>query len=306
MNMIFAGDFAQLPPVIGGENSALYSPIKGLFASSKKSQEAALGKAIWHQVTTVVILHQNMCQKGQSDNDNKLHMALSNMRYKACTSNDIALLSSHVCGSSTAAPDINSEQFRNVSIITGLNIHKDEFNHIGSLWFAQETNQELVHFYSDDAMSETASIARSKNIKKNNSMSLTPQIQIELWNSPPSMNNKHIPGKLSICKGLPVMIRLNSATELGITKGQEGYVHSWVEGIGSCSQKILDTLFVKLSSPPETVHVPGLPDNIVPLIRTSSAISCTLHNDTRISVNRSQVEILPNFAMTDYCSQGKT
>ncbi|KAK0224911.1 hypothetical protein EDD85DRAFT_923577 [Armillaria nabsnona] len=256
--MIFAGDFAQLPPVIGGENSALYSPVNGLFASSKKSQEAALGKAIWHQITTVVILRQ-------SENDIKLHKALANIRYKACTADDITLLTSHVCGASADSPDINEKPFRNVSIITGLNIHKDEFNQLGTLWFAQETNQELVHFYSEDT-------------------SLTPQIQIELWNSPPSTNNKHIPGKLSLCKGLPVMIRLNSATELGITKGQEGYVYSWEESTGSRR----------------------LPVNVVPLLCTSSAISCMLYDDTKININRSQVEIMPNFAMTDYCSQGKT
>ncbi len=102
------------------------------------------------------------------------------------------------------------------------------------------------------------------------------------------------------------MIHLNSATELGITKGQEGYVYSWEESTGSRSQKILDILFVRLASPPEPIHIPGLPVNVVPLLRTSSAISCMLRDDTKININRSQVEIMPNFAMTDYCSQGKT
>lgn len=60
LNMIFSGDFAQLPPVGG-------SP---LFASGVKSrlgagmtyreQQEAIGKALWHQTTIVVILRENM------------------------------------------------------------------------------------------------------------------------------------------------------------------------------------------------------------------------------------------------------
>ncbi|KAK0227843.1 PIF1-like helicase-domain-containing protein [Armillaria fumosa] len=46
MNMIFTGDFAQLPPAIGGERASLYGPSDGLFASNKKSQEFTMGKAI--------------------------------------------------------------------------------------------------------------------------------------------------------------------------------------------------------------------------------------------------------------------
>ncbi len=61
-------------------------------------------------------------------------------------------------------PDITSKQFRNISIITSLNIHKDEFNHIGTEQFTAETGQEIVHFYSKDSMTDTpASNARHKN-----------------------------------------------------------------------------------------------------------------------------------------------
>ncbi|KAK0435836.1 hypothetical protein EV421DRAFT_1892483 [Armillaria borealis] len=294
MNVIFAGDFAQLSPVIGGENSALYSPASGMYATGKKSQDAALEKAVWHQVTTVVILRQNMRQNMQSDDDNKLRTALSNMCYRACTSDDITFLSTRVCGSSSSAPDITGSMYRNVSIITGLNIHKDAYNRIGSDRFAQETKQELVNFYSDDTISENAIITKHAKQKKVTALSL--QVQIELWNAYPSMNNKHIPGKLSLCK----------ATELGITKGQEATVYAWEEGIGSRGQKILESLFVKLILPPSMICIPGLPENVVPLLRTSSSITCVLQDDTKININRSQIEVMPNFAMTDYCSQGKT
>ena len=63
LNMVFAGDFAQLPPAVGKEQVSLYSKSIGAVASDKKSQEEAIGKALWHQITTVVILRENMRQK---------------------------------------------------------------------------------------------------------------------------------------------------------------------------------------------------------------------------------------------------
>ena len=38
---------------------------------------------------------------------------------------------------------------------------------------------------------------------------------------------EHVLGKLTLCIGMPVMIRYNVATGLGITKGQEGTVSGW-------------------------------------------------------------------------------
>ena len=65
--------------------------------------------------------------------------------------------------------------------------------------------------------------------------------------------SEHIPGKLSLCIGLPVMIRNNDATELFITKGQEGHIVGWKSGIGSKGQPVLETLYVKLDRPAKTL-----------------------------------------------------
>jgi hypothetical protein len=65
-------------------------------------------------------------------------------------------------------------------------------------------------------------------------------------------------------------------------------------------------LFVKLKNPPKTVKIDGLPENVVPLTRHSTATMCSLPNDDTISLSRDQVLVLPNFSMTDYASQGRT
>jgi hypothetical protein len=130
-------------------------------------------------------------------------------------------------------------------------------------------------------------------------------MQDALWNLRHSAS-EHIPGKLSLCIGLPVMIRNNDATELCITKGQEGHIVGWKSGIGSRGQVVLDTLFVKLYHPAKNINIEGLPENVVPLMKIKKSVKCTFPNGVSIPVRRSQVHVLPNFAMTVYSSQGKT
>lgn len=61
MNIIFAGNFAQLPFPMG--YGSLYSHTMSFVIHTTKSykqQEALIDKALWHQFTTVVILRENM------------------------------------------------------------------------------------------------------------------------------------------------------------------------------------------------------------------------------------------------------
>ena len=150
--MIFAGNFAQLPPAIGGENASLYSRTVGSRSNNCRQQQCALGKALWHQITSVVILRQNMRQKMQSKRDAQLREALSNMRFKSCTPADIAFLRTLISSDQPGRFSVNDDEFRNASIITALNAHKDIINSIGCWRFAEETGQRLADFYSDDSV----------------------------------------------------------------------------------------------------------------------------------------------------------
>lgn len=267
VNFIFAGDFGQLPPPIGGERVALYSRFAGMLSTNLKSQEEAMGRALWHQVTSVVILRQNMRQKSLSPEDDKLRTALSNMRYKDCTEDDIAFLKSRITSSVPNHPSISDSHFTQVSIITARNVDKDEINRLGCLKFAKTTGQNLTHFYSQD----TLSISRKKKPSMNPAIHPTPipyAIQYELWNLPHSAADKPIPGKLSLCIGMPVMIKHNEATELCITNGQDATIAGWQSYLGAWDLPVLDTLFVLLTNPTTPIQIDGLPPNIIPLTRS--------------------------------------
>jgi hypothetical protein len=308
LNMLFAGDFAQLPPPVGGESVALYSRTVGQSGTWKKGQEMAIGRALWHLVNTVVILRQNMRQRTQSHDDDKLCKALENMRYKDCNLEDIQFLRSRITSQLPGKPSITNADFKFVSIITAKNAQKDEINKLGCQLFAQHTGQQLVDFYSEDILKPIDDMEKSKKYIKSKKRltKLNIEHQKVLWNLPHSSADKPVPGKLSICLGLPIMIKCNIATELCITNGQEATVVGWQSTIGQHNQQILDVLFVKLKAPPKSVQIDGLSENVVPLTRSTVSITCKLPDGNKISIPRSQIEILPNFAMTDFASQGKT
>jgi hypothetical protein len=93
---------------------------------------------------------------------------------------------------------------------------------------------------------------------------------------------------------------------LCITKGQEVKVYGWHSTKGSHGQLILDTLFVELTNPPRSIMFEGLSENVVPLTCTTNTIVCLLPDDTTVQISWSQIDVLLNFALTDFAAQGKS
>jgi len=311
INMIFAGDFAQLPPVGG---APLYSGTVGTSVDAALtcySQESAIGKALWHQISTVVILRENMRQKNQSADDVLFRTALVNMRYGKCTPDDIKFLRSRIAGKQLGQPNVASTYFRNVPIICGIHSQKDQINLLGCERFALDTNQKLTHFYSVDKWSKDIDSSVHKKKEKSSSRALHVKSDIDFVDQKEIWKVRHgatenFAGKLSLCMGMPVMIRNNDATELCITKGQEGFVVGWQSIQGTHGKSALETLFVQLDNPSKLVQIPGLPDNVVPIVKTTKTILCQFPSDLKETIERQQACVLPNFAMTAHAAQGKT
>ncbi|KAJ6529012.1 hypothetical protein B0H10DRAFT_2275891, partial [Mycena sp. CBHHK59/15] len=226
--------------------------------------------------------------------DTKFRTALTNMRYAACAPADIAFLKSRVVGLKEGRRAFSDARFRSVPIITSWNSQKDKINELGGSRYADDTRQELVHFYSNDTLSPHADsndrIApklRGK-VKLGAQSTLSLKEKTALWNAH-HCTSEGVAGKLSLCLGMPVMIRNNDATELCITKGQEGIVVGWHEEKGDEGQRVLETLFVKLLDPPKTINIPGLTENVVTLCKASKKIWCTFPNNMIVSVTREQV-----------------
>jgi hypothetical protein len=260
-----------------------------------------------------VILRENMRQTTQTLADASLRTALVNMRYGKCTPEDIRFLRTLQAGRRHDQPNVAAKEFRNVAIICGRHTQKDQINMLGSERFAEETGQKLTHFYSVDKWGKDSDPATKKKFGKSKAASkikhksneIDFDTQLEIWKVCHG-GTAHFPGKLSLCLGMPVMLRNNDATEFCITKGQEAFVVGWQAIQGSHGHRTLDTLFVKLDKPPRQIQIPGLPENVVPIVKDTKTVECVFPSDLKESIERQQVWVLPNFAMTDYAAQGKT
>ena len=105
---------------------------------------------------------------------------------------------------------------------------------------------------------------------------------------------------------MPVLLKRNDATELNVTNGAEATIRSWKSSTLADGRPILDVIFVELKNPPTPVKLDGLPLNVVPICRAKQSLYVEFPNKRLLGVNRDQIPLLPNFAMTDYASQGRT
>ncbi|KAI0819447.1 hypothetical protein BC628DRAFT_1283098, partial [Trametes gibbosa] len=314
-SIILAGDFAQLPPP--GRGSSLYSPNVGTVESSasKSGQQSAIGKSLWHTFTTVVILRQNMRQTGVSDEDVAFRVALANMRYAQCTTGDIQLLQRRVYSPYRAPQVGNIERFAFVSVITARNACRDAINIDKAVRFAADASKELHYFYSVDGWGKRRESASIRQAQRDYADTVDPirtsnyigaRLQSALWSLRPNMTDHHA-GVLALCEGMPVLLKSNEATELCATNGAPGFVHGWNSHADSQGREHLDILFIQLNKPPRDVQIPGLPVNVIPVARSLRTIKCTLREgDTVVTIQRSQVPCLQNFALTDFACQGLT
>ena len=87
-------------------------------------------------------------------------------------------------------------------------------------------------------------------------------------------------------------------------KNFDGNVVGWTF-LEQDSRKYLQTLFVLLHKPSKPVKIDGLPVNVVPMTRTTTSIAVTFPDGSIRKVSRTQVQVMLNFSMTDYNSQGR-
>jgi len=102
------------------------------------------------------------------------------------------------------------------------------------------------------------------------------------------------------------MVKYNIATECCVTKGAERIVVRWSTFPIDQDHQGLDVVFVKLTNPPCAIQLAGLAENVIPIRSMRQDIFCCLPNDEIRKIERMQVQLLPNFGMTDYSAQGRT
>ncbi|KAG1839104.1 hypothetical protein DFJ58DRAFT_617106, partial [Suillus subalutaceus] len=139
INIVFAGDFAQLPPV--GQRG-LHCKVNTYTATTTKGQKAMFGKLLWLSISTIVLLKIVMRQTG--DHNACFVEVLGRLHTGTCSDEDFELLSMRII--STVRPTWHLGEWLDAPVITSTNEVKDIINECATLAYAQYTHR-AVHWY---------------------------------------------------------------------------------------------------------------------------------------------------------------
>ncbi|RXW17049.1 hypothetical protein EST38_g8796 [Candolleomyces aberdarensis] len=289
VNMIFVGDFAQLPPV---NQKKLYARLNTeVLAGTISGQKTIFGKLLWLLVDTVVVLNIPQRQKGEA-NERFLQL-LSRLREGRCTSDDFRMLSSRVLRPEHA-PLFNepTSSWRYPPIIVCDNATKDALNENCAMQFALDHEQELHWYYAEDTIG-------GKAVQDNDLR--------DLLHSLDSGKTHQRLGRVPLCIGMPVLVSQNFDVQGGVVNGSRGTVTSVRYQIGNGGHRVLTSCVILIvKSGPEPM--PDLRRHEMPILSDTTNIQVN-HPYSRTETytfERRQVPIVPAFAMTAHRAQGQT
>ena len=221
---------------------------------------------------------------------------LHRLRQGRCTDKDVEILNTRVIGNNI---DMNS--ILDTPIITPGNQLVMAINDLFTAFHSQQTKVFV-------------STAKDNVGKKNNRKHIPKNVakKIKSW---PNTCTEGLPRELQLFIGMPVIVTMNIATELGITNGTKGWIRSisfkngetLTGGTGFHHiEQLPDYIIVEL----ENINMKpllDLPPNHVPIFPQTKSFSVNIPGKKeRITVSRTHFPLVPLFSCTAHKSQGQT
>lgn len=205
VNVIFFGDFYQLPPV---GNLPLYTPSsRFLSRMSETNTKQSLGRALWTKLNEVIFLSQQMRQDTSAFNQ-----MLQRIRNGNSTAEDYELLLQRVVGSS-GGPTLSEGVFRSATVVTILNSVRCQLNQLAVKRLTDQLKLPIVYSVAVDQLSQ--------------GQTPSPALQQTLWQLSDDKTGGQM-GLFPCLPGMPVMLKENLATELGLCNSSIGELVSVV------------------------------------------------------------------------------
>jgi ATP-dependent exoDNAse (exonuclease V) alpha subunit len=284
INVIFVGDFAQLPPV---GDTRLYSHLETENVGTTKGQRNVFGKLLWLSIDKVIILKELMRQNEQQDL--QFTQLLARLRIGCCTDSDYQFLMQREL--SHKPTNFSDAVWRHAPIIVSNNDVKDSLNLECAKSFAARTTQSLHFYYATD--------------KRKGKQVTDPDLQQKLWSYHSGKTDQRA-GVLPLCKDMPVMITQNYDVGNGIVNGCIGTLQKVNYAVDDKGLRHAQSCIIRT----EEVSGPCLPHlkehEVVVTIDDTPLTFTHPHSHVRSSFQRSQLAILPAFALTAHKSQGNT
>ncbi|KAF4616631.1 hypothetical protein D9613_008796 [Agrocybe pediades] len=282
----------QFPPV-GNKNAALY------VEREADNTHAALGRAIFKQFETVVILKQQnrVTDLGWTN-------ILNRLRVGRCTEDDITeirrlVLSNPECD----VPDFSKPPWSDAILVTPRHGVCEVWNTYAVEKHCKRTRQARY-------------IVNAEDVDKDNEGSLTMEARLAIA----EMNDKQT-GKLEqsvlMAIGMKAMVQINFAVEANVANGTRGIIEDIIkdtresknvkpddEGLITLKYPPLMILFRPLK--PMSIEFEGLRQGVIPITPSETRFKARGRQGTTFKITRRKYAITPGYAFTDYKSQGQT
>ena len=287
INIIFAGDFYQYPPV---GSTPLYTPIQPRAPQRSSDIEKRLGRLAWKSVNTVISLSEQQRMK----EDPEFAAAVGRLRVRECNLGDVELFNERVVKSVRNPHGLDMSGARQeATMLVGTNFVRELLNNSKA---KSSCTGELVYCAARDLIEGVEpTINERKHLLGLNLADFS--------------SEGALPGFVPLFIGMPVILRnRNISTELGITNGSQGVVRQIFTE--PCTYDYSVPICVIVEFPDSVTEIPGLPLRCFPLTPMAWKFSTSLEDGQggkrNAHVQRVQLNLQPAFAITGHAAQGKT
>jgi hypothetical protein len=312
LNIIFAGDFMQLPPVL---DSPLYRPSKvnkivtSQMNESKRKRTPNFinaqmvmhtnGRELWLSVKHVIMLKKQMRQI----NDPSYAAILHNLRHGHLTT----IQREVICKRIITENELNSPEWKDAIFLVRRNDLRVQINFEATIKHARNHNQLVYYICAED-------IYKKKPVTGN--------IRRKFLSVSDTKTNT-LCGILPLSIGMKVALTVNICTNDGMANGAQGILR---EIIYDAAFPIMNNRSIDgkkdiiLNKPPKYVviemlnHIPGLYDGLLPNhvpiypIKRECQYTHNIQGGSKLTrkFQRTQLPITPGFAFTEFKCQGAT
>jgi hypothetical protein len=284
INIVFVGDFAQLPPV---GDIKLYSRLHNNKIGTMKGQRNVFGKLLWLSVSKVIILKELVRQDVHDDFE--FTNLLNRLRTGSCIQADYEFLNSKLLRHTKT--DFSNSTWAQAPILVSNNDTKDSLNLECARSFASRTKQSLQFYHATDKRK-----GRPVNDR---------ELQDKLWSYHSGKTEQRL-GVLPLCKGMPVMITQNYDVENGIVNGCLGTLEKVNYSIDEQGYRHAHSCVIRTEQTCGPC-LPHLKEHEVVVLQDETPLNFTHpHSHVRGAFQRTQLAITPAFAITAHKSQGNT
>ncbi|KAE8233026.1 hypothetical protein CF326_g1939 [Tilletia indica] len=280
INVLFAGDLCQLPPVGA---APLYTRGSRTSQSAEIRTKVELGRVSWLFITEVVEFTEQMRMR-----DPEMALALSRLRTRECIDSDTNLFNTNTLRS----PTTTVKGKHDLIVLAGTNRTVRVLNERKAAAQAAAGSTVLAISHSIDDTKTPMTLSTRTALLGYNGRGDT-KVGI---------------GRLPLFVGMPIVYRgPNKSVALGITNGSFGTIVDWQLKQDHLGYTIPILAIVRFD-PNATWKLSGLEPGCLPVYPTSSTFTFALGSNAEIvrRVSRRQLPLQPGFAMTVHSAQGIT